>query len=197
LRGFEIDSNGHRNELKAPQISPLTQSNTPILPTLSHLSSKLNLLTSSSQIDALSIRIKSLISELTSLEEKRDQVRQRALLDPEDVLPISDQDPQSHKIDALYSVLGTIDRIAPVVPGILDRLRTMRTVHADAANVTFGLNDVGSRLKRMEGEVKEWEEAVERVESSLKEVAERVGGTAERLELVVSELEGRISNLGL
>jgi len=154
------------------------------------------MLTSQSQIDALATRIKSLTADLTALEERREQARQRALLDPEDTtMPAPETDSQTHKIDALYSTLSAMDRVIPLLPGILDRLRSMRIVHADAANVTSGINDANSRLQKLEGEVKEWEGAIQRVETALKDVAGHVGTSVQRVEQVVSQLEGRVDKL--
>jgi len=172
-----------------------TSSSAPILPSLTHLSSKLNLLTSQTHIDSLTQRIKSLTADLDKLEEKREQARQRALLDPEDSPPIVEADDTSRKIDALYASLETIDKVAPVVPGILDRLRGMSIVHADAAGVTGGLKDVEGRLGGLEREIKEWREALERVEGGLKETGGKVQGIVERVEEVVTGLEGRVKKL--
>jgi nuclear migration protein JNM1 len=101
----------------------------------------------------------------------------------------------ARKVDALYASLATIDRLAPVVPGILDRLRGMSVVHADAAGVTVGLKDLEGRLAGMEKEAQEWTEALGKVESNLKEVAGRVGGAVEVTEGVVKGLEVRVKSL--
>src|SRR5208282_1625876 len=93
---------------------PLSQSTSPILPTISHLSSKLNLLTSQSSIDALAQRIKSLTQDLSHMEEKREQARQRALLDPSEDPPSTQDQLPTEKINALYAALANIDKIMPV-----------------------------------------------------------------------------------
>lgn len=71
----------------------------------------------------------------------------------------------------------------------------MRIVHADAAGVTSGLKDVASRLEKMEGEIKEWKEAIGNVEGGLKDVVGRTGGVAERVEDVILGLEERVKKL--
>jgi nuclear migration protein JNM1 len=119
-------------------------------------------------------------------------------LDPEDApsnTTFETDADQTHKIDALYAALTTIDRIAPVVPGVLDRLRAMRIVHADAAGVTSGLKDVATRLGKMEGEIKEWKDAIGKVEGGLKDVVGSIGGVAERVEEVILGLEERVKKL--
>ena len=100
-------------------------------------------------------------------------------------------------MNALYAALGNIDRIAPIIPGVLERLRGMRIVHADAAAVTSGIKDVGERMGKMERDVKEWDKVLGQVEGGLKEVAGRVAGVVERVEEVIMELEGRVKKLEL
>lgn len=141
--------------------------------------------------------MKSLTADLEKLEEKREQARQRALLDSEDSPLVIETDETARKIDALYALLETIDKVAPVVPGILDRLRGMSIVHADAAGVATGLKEVEVRIGSVQREIKEWNEALERVESEMRESGERVNGMANRVEKVVSDLEDQVKKLEL
>jgi nuclear migration protein JNM1 len=141
--------------------------------------------------------MKSLTADLEKLEEKREQARQRALLDSEDSPLVIETDETARKIDALYALLETIDKVAPVVPGILDRLRGMSIVHADAAGVATGLKEVEVRIGSVQREIKEWNEALERVESEMRESGERVNGTANRVEKVVRDLEDQVKKLEL
>ena len=106
-----------------------------------------------------------------------------------------DSDDTARKIDALYASLAVIDSVAPVVPGIVDRLRAMRVIHADAAGVTTGIKDAAGRIVAMEKEIKEWKEALARVEIGLKDAAGRVGTAVQKVEEMVTGLEGRVKNL--
>lgn len=73
----------------------------------------------------------------------------------------------------------------------------MSIVHADAANVTGGLKDVEERLGGLERELKEWREALDRVENGLRGAGGQIRGVVERIEEVVSGLEGRVKKLGM
>lgn len=84
-----------------------------------------------------------------------------------------------------------------MVPGILDRLRGMSIVHADAAGVATGLKDVEARMGSMQREIKEWNEALEKVEGEMRESGERAKGMANRVEKVVSDLEDQVKKLEL
>jgi nuclear migration protein JNM1 len=136
------------------------------------------------------------MTDLTQLEEKREAARQRALLDPEDA-PVPDESDVTRKVNALYATLGTIDSVAPLVGGVVERLRCMARVHADAAGVTGGLKNVEEGLRRMEGEAKEWRTALEKVEGEMKNVGGKVSGVVEQVEKVVKDLEGRVKDMGM
>jgi len=136
------------------------------------------------------------MTDLTQLEEKREAARQRALLDPEDA-PVADESDVAHKVNALYATLATIDSVAPLMGGVVERLRCMARVHADAAGVTSGLKTVEEGLRRMEGEAKEWRTALEKVEGEMKNVGGKVGGVVEQVEKVVKDLEGRVKEVGM
>jgi nuclear migration protein JNM1 len=88
-----------------------------------------------------------------------------------------------------------MERMRGVLPAVVDRLRGMSRVHADAAGVTSGVRDAQERLDMLEKEVKEWKDALGKVEGGVKESTMQVGVVASRVEDVVKELEGRIEKL--
>jgi nuclear migration protein JNM1 len=132
--------------------------------------------------------------DLDKLEEKREQARQRALLDPEDQPPVVEDD-TARKVNALYAALEGIERVTPVVPGILERLRGMRVVHADAAGVTTGIKEANVQMERMGQDFGEWREALTKVEGGLDEARTSVQVAVERVEVLLKGLEERIDKL--
>ncbi|CCJ30360.1 unnamed protein product [Pneumocystis jirovecii] len=131
----------------------------PILPTLSHLSKKITLLTSSQNyIDSITKKVKDL----------------------------------EQKIDALYSSLETIESISPILPNLLDRLKALRTIHADAATVTTGLKDCTERQYIIQKELVELKEALERIEFVIKESKDTIQSNMKEIENMVKELEQKI-----
>ncbi|KAG4302259.1 hypothetical protein PCK1_001531 [Pneumocystis canis] len=160
---------------------------TPILPTLSHLNSKIKLLTSSqSYIDSITKKVKDLVTEMEILSEKKSK------LDPE--VTESASISQEQKIDALYSSLETIESIFPILPNLLDRLKALRIVHADAATVTTGFKDCTERQKIIQEELIELKDTLERVESTMKESKGIIQSNMKEIENMVKELEQKIEN---
>ena len=104
---------------------------------------------------------------------------------------------QSSKITALYQVLPTITSLQPLLPVVLERLRSLSVIHAGAADARGELDDVVRRQGEMRVEVKRWREAVEGVErqmsemrEGMKENVEVVGGMVRGVEERVQALEG-------
>ncbi|KAL8959823.1 MAG: hypothetical protein Q9193_003373 [Seirophora villosa] len=79
---------------------------------------------------------------------------------------------QASKINALYGTLATIESLSPLLPSVLDRLQSLRVIHADAALASEALSNVESRQVAMAEELKEWKDGLVKVESAMK-VGER------------------------
>lgn len=172
-----------------------------ILPTVDSLQKQLTLLTESTpaSLDAISRRVRSLIQDAERLEESRKSAKaaQDALraVGGDDVIPEGGDPEQIAKINALYGTLPTIETVSPLLPPLLDRLRSLRTIHADAAMASENLGKVEQRQVEMDAEIKRWREGLEKVELSIKQNATDVGTNMEMIEGWVKNLEGRIEAL--
>jgi nuclear migration protein JNM1 len=79
---------------------------------------------------------------------------------------------QSSKITALYQILPTITSLQPLLPVVLERLRSLSVIHAGAADARGELDDVVRRQGEIRQEVQRWREAVEKVEGQMEEMKE-------------------------
>ncbi len=189
-----------------------TQSTTkPILPTLEQLSQQVTTLSgsSTSSLDSISRKVRQLTQEAERLESTRKAAKaaQDALKEsprsgravPNDGGVALEQDTtdseQVAKINALYGTLGTIESLSPILPSVLDRLRSLRIIHADAATASENLNAVEQRQEEMAGEIKRWREGLERVESAMKEGEGVMGSNIKVVEGWVKDLEVRMKRL--
>lgn len=100
------------------------------------------------------------------------------------------------KITALYQVLPSITELQPLLPVVLERLRSLSVIHAGAAEARGELDDVVRRQGEMREEVKRWRTAVEETEQRMGEVGgemkrnvEVVGGMVRGCEEKVLELQ--------
>lgn len=102
---------------------------------------------------------------------------------------------QSSKITALYQILPTITSLQPLLPVVLERLRSLNIIHAGAADARSELDESLKRQSEMTQDVARWREAVEAVE---KQMAEMKGDMKENVQVVggmVKDVEERVKAL--
>ncbi|KAF2400357.1 hypothetical protein EJ06DRAFT_556681 [Trichodelitschia bisporula] len=99
------------------------------------------------------------------------------------------------KVGALYAQLGTLDALAPTLPLVLERLRTLRALHSTAAGAGTALDEVTRQQEDLGAEVKLWREALEGLEKQmgegkgvLKENVASVGGWVREIEARVQKM---------
>ncbi|CUS10542.1 unnamed protein product [Tuber aestivum] len=174
-----------------------------MIPTLDELSRQMSVLTSSStsSLDAANKRVKQLILEAEKLTEARkaakaaaDARREEAdQLSPEGgAAPVVDTSERDAKINALYGALPTVEKLGPLLPAVLDRLRSLRTIHADAGKAVESLTKLERRQEEMGGEIARWRAALEKVEVTVKESEGTIQGNMGKVEGWVKELEERV-----
>lgn len=159
----------------------------PILSTLSYLDKKITLLTSNrGYIDSITKKVKDLVAEMEILQEKKMKMDSEA----SELNATS----QEKKIDALYENLEMIESISPILPNLLDRLKALRIIHADAATVTTGLKDCTQRQHIIQDEMTELKETLERVESTMKESKITIQSNMIEIENMVKQLEQKVDH---
>ncbi|KAI5847350.1 Dynamitin-domain-containing protein [Morchella snyderi] len=180
-----------------------------IIPTLDELSRQMSVLTSSStsSLDAASRRVRQLTQEAEKLAEARKAAKAAAdARAAEDAAAGEDAaaaaaaavagdgaagGARDAKINALYGALPTIEGMGPMLPAVLDRLRSLRAIHADAGRAVEALARVERRQEEMAAEVARWREALVKVEGAVGESRATVGANMKEVEGWVRELEAR------
>ena len=189
-----------------------TQNTSPakaVLPALNTLDIELHTLSTSTDtsLDKLSGRVKQLTQDAQELEQARKAAKaaQEALSPSSEDFPLLngpgrdsdalDDSEQRSKINALYGTLPTIESLAPLLPSVLDRLRSLRSLHADAATASQTLAKLETRQGDTKQELQSWREGLEKVENAMKQGEETVKGNTETIESWVKELEERMRKL--
>ena len=186
---------------------PLTEK--PLVPSIMSLEKQISLLSSisGSTLETANEKITTLLQETQRLEETRKatkavqdnsvpgQNRYRLSRDASrDAWPSSTEvdREQASKINALYGTLPTIESLAPLLPPVLDRLRSLRALHADAASASQNLSQVEGRQDDMAEELKSWKEGLERLEGMMEQGEQTTRVNMSSVETWVKELEGRV-----
>ncbi|KIW83519.1 hypothetical protein Z517_02764 [Fonsecaea pedrosoi CBS 271.37] len=104
-------------------------------------------------------------------------------------------DEQSSKITALYNVLPTIQDLQPLLPVVLERLRTLSVIHDGAAQAKALVDALEKRQGETREEIARWREAVDTVEKGMAELEGVMKDNVEILGGRVREVEARIGTL--
>ena len=197
----------------APTPPPTSSTTPPALPNLEALSTRLKGLTA--EADRLSSSRKAAVQSLSELNDARIQYnatrharthsRTGSSHQPNPLQSVENKEAglhselflseQSSKITALYQILPTITSLQPLLPVVLERLRSLNIVHAGAAEARSELDESLKRQSEMKQDVARWREAVEAVE---KQMAEMKGNMKENVQVVggmVKDVEERVKAL--
>lgn len=179
-----------------------------VLPALDTLDRKLATLSTSTDtsLDKFSRRVRQLTQDAEKLEQARIAAKaaQEALSPssgdfplngPAKDLDVLDDAEQRSKIKALYATLSTIESLAPLLPSVLDRLRSLRSFHADAATASQTLAKLETRQEDATQELQSWREGLKKVESAMEQGEQTVKGNTQTVEGWVKELEERMGKL--
>lgn len=160
----------------------------PVIPTLSLLDRQIGLLTSvpsQPHLDAVVQRLQQARTQSDHTVENGDAIAKSGLA-PEDMA----------KLRSLYALLPTLHSLAPTLPLLLARLRSLRTLHTNAAAASHTLDEVERRQDEADKEIKEWAEGLAKVTVAVKDAE---GGMRENLGSIdgwVKDLEERVKRLG-
>ncbi|KAL1603777.1 hypothetical protein SLS60_005367 [Paraconiothyrium brasiliense] len=162
----------------------------PVFTTLEKIEQTVGLVGEASQgnLEAAGAQIKKMIADAEQLRELRAEVsRDGESPNPE----------QEAKINALYGTLPSIDKLSPVLPMLLERIRTLRLVHTSAWAADDVLTELENRQSQQEAEIKKWEQSIQQVEEDLKKCEaamqsnmHTVGDWVKKIEEKVAKLPG-------
>jgi nuclear migration protein JNM1 len=188
------------------QLSPLPP---PLLPLLTRLNTQMTILTQPRHIDAISRRLKLLLSDLERAHQQQQQQPQphgqpsgsqrKQSVGQSTVSSISAATGHSATPQGLAEQLSPlVTRLAPSLPHIphlLNRLRTLSALHASAAELEGTLGGLEKEQKATRSMLTELSTAIESVEKSLEDNRGVVKGNVESLEGRVEELTKRIGEV--
>jgi nuclear migration protein JNM1 len=174
-----------------------------VIPLLEHLHKQVSTLSEASvpSLDSISRRVRALTQEAENLEKARRNAKTAhdaltsagAAPAPEGIAPEDLE--QTAKINALYGTLPTIDNLTPLLPPLLDRLRSLRTIHAEAATASETLARLEQKQAEMAGEIQQWREGLEKVEGAVRAGDATMGKNVDVMSAWVKDLEEKMSKL--
>jgi nuclear migration protein JNM1 len=172
----------------------------PVLPTLANLERKLALATGQpGALDAAQAKVRALLKDAERLQRLRAEELQHEGSAPSAPSGSAEKEglsaSEQSKIAALYGLLPTVEALAPTLPLVLERLRTLRLLHAAAADASAALEDVEKRQEEQREELGTWREALEKVEAGLRDGQGALLENMEKMGGWVREVEARMERL--
>lgn len=173
-----------------------------IVPLLEHLHRQISTLSDASvpSLDSISRRVRTLAQEAENLEKARrhakaahDALAAAGAAPPEVVTPEDSE--QMAKINALYGTLPTIENLAPLLPPLLDRLRSLRMIHADAATASETLARLEKQQAEMAADIQQWRDGLEKVEDAIRDGKTAMAKNVDIMSGWVKDLEGKMAKL--
>lgn len=184
-----------------------------VLPTVNTLNKQISVLAkaSTANLDSISRRVRTLVTDIESLNKAKamskpaDQpniaryVEERIKEDSKGKDAVetarTEEDEQRAKINALYGTLATIENLTPLLQPLLDRLRSLRAIHADAATASETLDRIEKQQADTAIELKQWKDGLEKIAQAMDDGSSVMEGNMKVMETWVKDLEARIKQL--
>lgn len=178
----------------------------PIFTTLERIEESVGLMTdaSSGSLETASTQIRRLITEAEHLKQLRSSSSSPSPSSPLSPSPNTANEnelmaltpAQESKINALYGTLPSLDKLTPILPLVLDRLRTLRLVHTSAHQADAVLAELESRQSQQAAEIAKWAEKLGELEKEVRAAEERTEKKVGDVGEVVRGVEARVRALG-
>lgn len=165
----------------------------PVYTKLAITEASVELASQSGKLDETSKEVKRLLADAERVKELRQENAKSANAGSD--AKGGDGSDQEAKINALYGTLPTIDKLSPILPLVLERLRTLRLVHTSAWEADEILKELEERQARQEDEIKKWEASLKTVDENMVQCEERLEKNMKTIGSWVKEMEERISKL--
>ncbi|CAG5173494.1 uncharacterized protein ALTATR162_LOCUS7636 [Alternaria atra] len=167
----------------------------PVATTLTRLEQTLSLIgdASTNNLDAVTQNVKRLTAEAEHLKEVRQEAAQAGSTSSD--TKAATYPDQEAKINALYGTLPSVDKISPILPIVLERLRTLRLVHTSAWQADQVLTELESRQSTQEQEIKKWERQIEVLEKNMKKAETAMVNNVKTVGNDVKMLEEKMAKL--
>jgi nuclear migration protein JNM1 len=189
----ELENNLGLNANTMPELS--ARPSFPVFATLQTLEQTLGLLgdASTNNLEAATQQIRKLTADAEQLKATReDAARVGSSSTDSNAAAYPDQEA---KINALYGTIPSIDKLSPILPMILERLRTLRLIHTSAWQADEVLSELEKRQSKQEEEILRWERQLVIVEKDMEKCTVAMHSNMKTVGDDVKKIEARVEKL--
>ncbi|KAK9451613.1 uncharacterized protein V1518DRAFT_369331 [Limtongia smithiae] len=174
----------------------------PIVPTLASLTQKISALTASSgRLEAVAA---STSASQAAIQYQQSQPQQKhtrpstadsiSTAAADELVPVL-RTQDIAQINALHGSLASVEKLARIVPPLIDRLKTLRYVHAEAGASVTNLVELRGTLIAAEKEAEKWDKVLGAVEKKMDVLEMREKENLKAVEAWIKELEQKMAAL--
>ncbi|KAK9491832.1 Dynamitin-domain-containing protein [Lipomyces doorenjongii] len=165
----------------------------PVIPTLLSLSQKVNSLTASPEkLDAILTRVRQLVA---ATEQASPPNATKPPTSSQKLAGETEDTTQADKIESIYSSLSSVEKLIQIVPGLVDRLRSLQFLHAEAGETISNISEIRDKMNATEAHISKWRTALENAERRLDEIEGREKRNLITAEEWVKDLESKVKFL--
>lgn len=99
------------------------------------------------------------------------------------------------KLNALYGALPVIEKMRPILPSLLDRLHSLRAIHASAATTKSALDKIDREQLEIADDIKKWQEGLSRMEKTMSEAEATMNSNIRFMNEWMKKLEENMTSL--
>ncbi|KAH4026189.1 hypothetical protein HBI37_129460 [Parastagonospora nodorum] len=189
----QLENNLGLNGNTMPELSD--RPSFPVFTTLQTLEQTLGLLgdASTNNLEGVIQQIRKLTADAEQLKATREDAARAGSVSSDGTSPAYPD--QEAKINALYGTLPSIDKLSPVLPLILERLRTLRLVHTSAWQADEVLTALEARQSRQEEEIKKWEKQLVIVEKDMEKATTTMHSNMKVVGDDVKKIDAKVEKL--
>ncbi|KAH3948237.1 hypothetical protein HBI56_125530 [Parastagonospora nodorum] len=189
----QLENNLGLNGNTMPELSD--RPSFPVFTTLQTLEQTLGLLgdASTNNLEGAIQQIRKLTADAEQLKATREDAARAGSVSSDGTSPAYPD--QEAKINALYGTLPSIDKLSPVLPLILERLRTLRLVHTSAWQADEVLTALEARQSRQEEEIKKWEKQLVIVEKDMEKATTTMHSNMKVVGDDVKKIDAKVEKL--
>jgi nuclear migration protein JNM1 len=184
----------HSLETKLGIVGP--EQTRPIIPVLTYLRERINLLTASpATLDRAVNNLKTLTADT---ERLRKEVSLNVISVDPTIAATGDTNSSltaynhAHQINTIYNSIPLLKTVSEQIPLILRRLETLQTIHADASVVASTFRDFDATLKSLQQGIDQWRESLQTLETKIQEYQVKSDDNVKKVQDWVKELEDRL-----
>jgi nuclear migration protein JNM1 len=189
----QLENNLGLNGNTMPELSD--RPSFPVFSTLQTLEQTLGLLgdASTNNLEGAIQQIRKLTADAEQLKATREDAARSGSVSGDSNSPAYPD--QEAKINALYGTLPSIDKLSPILPLVLERLRTLRLVHTSAWQADEVLSELEKRQSKQEEEIKKWERQLVIVEKDMEKATTTMHNNIKVVGDDVKKIEARVEKL--